>query len=74
MTEPDYKGFAQAIAESHWPGTIDFEASEIFELALEHNIIRAIPGGFDPEKHDDIEGVEPKPGDPWYEYTLERGR
>lgn len=63
-TPPDYEGFTKAVMEEwheHW----DLEASDRFELALKFNILREIPGGFDPECH--VSDFDTEPGDPWYE-------
>ena len=43
---------------------------ELFDTALKFNLIREIPGGYDPENHIDAEGIGPDPGDPWYEYNF----
>lgn len=63
---PDYKGFTQAIMEG-WQDHGDVDAFTKFELACRHNILREIPGGYNPEQHDDAVGVCPEMGDPWYE-------
>lgn len=63
---PDWKGFSLAIMED-WPEHGDIEASAKFELAVKHRILREIPGGYDPENHTDHAGVNPEPGEPWFE-------
>lgn len=65
MTKPDWEGFGKAIMEE-WGAHCDIEASEKFELALKFNVLREIPGGFDPEKHVDAFGCGER-GCPWYE-------
>jgi len=66
-TQPNWEGFARAIV-NEWP-VRDIDGAELFEAALKFNLIRPIPGGFDPEEHNDNEGIYPDPGDPWYEYN-----
>ena len=66
---PDWKRFGQALVED-WP-TGDIDGSFLFDMCLKYNVIRKIPGGFDPDQHIDAEGICPDPGDPWYEYVPE---
>lgn len=65
----DWKRFGQALVED-WP-TGDIDGSFLFDMCLKYNVIREIPGGFDPDQHIDAEGICPEPGDPWYEYVPE---
>ena len=63
--EPDYKGFVEAIMDD-WAAHGDIDAEEKFDLAVKFNILRAVPGGYDPEKHSS-EWYGAERGDPWYE-------
>lgn len=63
---PDWKGFSLAIMEE-WQDHGDIEASTKFDLAVRHRILRRIPGGYNPEEHEDAQGICPEPGDPWFE-------
>ena len=65
MPAPDWEGFGRAIMEE-WGSHTDLEASDRFELALKFNILREVPGGFNPEIHVDSY-YDAEPGDPWYE-------
>lgn len=64
---PDYRGFARAITNEGWPAYTDIEASTLFDLCKEFDLVREIPGGFDPEQHND-DGMGIEKGDPWYEF------
>jgi hypothetical protein len=44
---------------------LDLDASEVFDRALELGLLVPIPGGYDPEQHEDEYGGT-QPGDPWY--------
>jgi hypothetical protein len=68
--KPDWEGFGRAMVEFEWPAMRDIEASELFDLAVEFNLVRPIEGGYDPEEHIDAEGIAPEKGDPWYEYNF----
>ena len=65
---PDWEGFCRDLLE-HWP-VGDVGGAELFEAALRNNLLREIPGGYDPENHIDAEGICPERGDPWYEYNF----
>lgn len=67
-TKPDWEAFGKAVMEN-WQYHCDVDAAEKFEFAVKHNILREIPGGFDPKKHDDDVGCAEK-GDPWYELNI----
>lgn len=68
---PDWEGFGRSIMDYGWPGEIpEIEGSDIFDLAEAHNLIREIPGGFNPDIHHDDVGVGPEPGDEWYEFNF----
>jgi hypothetical protein len=59
-----------AVCAEAWPhGGID--GFELQEMLLENGVIRAVPGGYDPETCTDGAGVGPEPGDPWFEMTPE---
>lgn len=64
--KPDFEGFTKAIMED-WQEHCDIDAADKFEWALKFNILRKIPGGFDPKQHEDVYFGEAEPGDPWYE-------
>lgn len=50
-----------------WQEHCDIDGADKFELALRFNVLREIPGGYDPEQHEpDLYG-DAEPGDPWYE-------
>lgn len=68
--EPNFQGFADAIME-HWPMS-DVDGADLQELAVKFGIIAPIPGGFDPEEHDDEVGYGAEPGDPWFQFTYGR--
>lgn len=65
---PNWEGFARDLME-HWP-VRDVDGSELFDAALRNGLIQEIPGGYDPERHIDAEGICPEAGDPWYEYAF----
>ena len=67
---PDWEGFGRAMVEFEWPANRYVEGSELFDLAVEFDLIRSIKGGYDPEEHIDAEGIEPEVGAPWYEYNF----
>lgn len=62
--EPDWKGFGLAMMRG-WGEHCDIDACDRFELAVKFNILVEIPGGFNPEVHDDLWG-DAERGDPWY--------
>lgn len=66
--KPNWEAFGKAIMEN-WQYHCDVDAADKFDLAVEYNILREIPGGFDPETHDDELGDAEK-GDPWYELNV----
>lgn len=59
----DYKGFAHAIMEA-WP-TGGVDGGDLQEIAVEFGLLTGVPGGFDPEKHEDAECCAER-GDPWF--------
>lgn len=65
---PNWEGFGRALLED-WP-TGDIEGSFLFDMALKYALIREIPGGYDPDQHEDVWGIYPEPGDAWYEYAF----
>lgn len=65
---PDWEGFGRAMVED-WP-TGDIEGSFLFDMALKYGLIKEIPGGYDPDQHEDVYGISPEDGDPWYEYSF----
>lgn len=71
----DLEGFGDAIAQlCGWPeDNTDLEFSEIFDTMKQYNLVREIPGGFNPEIHECPYGCSEE-GDPWYEwnYVLRR--
>lgn len=54
---PDWEGFGRSIMKE-WAEHWDIEASDKFELAVKHGLLRKIEGGYNPEVHE---------GDNWYE-------
>ena len=52
---------------AHWPCFGDIDGADLFDMAVESGVLKEIPGGFNPEIHDDSEGVGAEPGDEWYE-------
>jgi len=69
MNKPDWEGFGMEVVTYGWP-TNDIDGSELFALALMHNLIKPIEGGYNSEEHFDTEGICPEEGDPWYEYNF----
>lgn len=65
---PNWEGFGRDLLES-WP-VRDVDGSELFDAALRNGLIQEIPGGYDPDRHIDAEGICPEKGDPWYEYAF----
>jgi hypothetical protein len=68
MTKPDWEGFGRDLLDS-WP-VGDIDGDDLFDLALKHRLVVSIPGGFNPEIHEDYEGIGPDPGDPWFKYNF----
>ena len=64
---PDWEGFGRRLMEEGWP-VYDIDGGTVFEAAKMFGLIRVIPGGFDPEKHEDTEGLDPEPGEEWYDW------
>lgn len=62
--EPNYEGFSRAIMKN-WQEHGDIDASEKFDFAVKYNLLIEIPGGFNPEIHQDFYGAA-EPGDPWF--------
>ena len=50
-----------------WPEIGDVDEFMVQEMAVKTGVLREIPGGYDPEQHYDSVGVDPEPGDPWFE-------
>jgi len=67
---PDWESFGRMVmAEVGWP--VDcIEGSTLFEISLRCHLIKPVEGGFDPDQHDDDEGICPEPGDPRYEWNF----
>lgn len=63
---PDWEGFGRE-ALDEWPEPYDLEAPQIFDLAVKHRLLVAVPGGFNPEEHTNGEDFGAEPGDPWFE-------
>lgn len=63
--KPDWESFGKKLLKD-FPELWDIEAHEIFNLAVEHKLVMPIEGGFNPEVHEDTEGVGAEIGDPWY--------
>jgi hypothetical protein len=61
---PDWEAFGKAIMR-HWPegGPDGFELQDV---ALEHNVIIPVPGGYDPEVHGD-DPYDAEPGDEYFQ-------
>ena len=65
--QPDWEGFGRELCRD-WP-TGDVDGAELFDLSKKYRLIKEIPGGFDPDQHDDdCWGCEK--GDPWYEWNF----
>lgn len=66
---PDYAGFTKAVMKdwNKWEG---LDAEELFDLAMKHNVLRKVPGGYNPALHGEAECGE-EPGDDWYEPNWE---
>ena len=62
--KPDWESFGKAIM-SNWPHG-DVDGCELQDLAEQFNVIVPCEGGFDPNKHMDIDCVCPEKGDPWF--------
>lgn len=65
MPDPKFEAFAKEVM-AHWPGDGP-DGFELQDLAVKHNMIAEIPGGYDPDTHFDAYGVEPEKGDQWFE-------
>lgn len=65
--KPDFRGFTEAIME-FWPMG-DVDGGDLQEIAIRCGIIAPVPGGFDPEEHEDEVGYGAEPGDPWFQFT-----
>jgi hypothetical protein len=68
---PNWEAFGRDVL-GEWPGLYDLEASEIFDLAVKHGLVKEVAGGFDPERHVDFYAVDLQKGDPFYEYTFQQ--
>lgn len=66
-TGPDWEGFAKAIT-GDWPDD-DVDGADVFQCAVKHRLIIEVPGGFDPDKHDDDHGIGLLPGDPFFQWN-----
>lgn len=56
---PDWEGFARAVMEN-WFDYADLDGSDRFDLGRQFNLLREIPGGYDPEEHvDELGNLEP---------------
>ena len=62
-TKPDWIAFGKDIME-FWPEG-DVECGDLQELAVKPRLLVKVPGGFDPEIHEDFYGCA-EPGDPWF--------
>jgi hypothetical protein len=66
---PDWEAFGREVMDA-WPeGGID--GFDLQDLAEKHGIILSVPGGFDPDKHND-DGYGLESGDPWFERNYRR--
>lgn len=50
-----------------WPELGDIDGFGLQDMAEAAGVLVAVPGGFDPEHHEDTIGVDVEPGDPWFE-------
>lgn len=73
MAEPDFEGFARAVMGG-WPDAMSLDDVEVWDLAVKYRLLREIPGGFDPEKHDDSYGLGLEVGDPFYELNYNKDK
>jgi hypothetical protein len=55
--------FARGVLATLWEG-YDLDCCDIQDMAEEHGLIKCVP--YDPDKHTDVLGVGPSPGDDWY--------
>jgi hypothetical protein len=62
-TEIDWEAFGRAVMEN-WPYG-DVDGGDLQDLAEQHGLIRRVPGGFDPDVHEDELGMA-DPGDSWF--------
>lgn len=72
IPEPDWEGFGRKVIKATFT-YLDVEGDFLQELALKHNLIFLVPGGFNPLVDYDPEGICEE-GDPWYicNYSSER--
>ena len=50
----------------NWPDYGDIDGWELQDMAVKAGVLTEVEGGFDPEVHDDTQGVFPEPGDQWF--------
>lgn len=62
--KPDWEGFGRAVMED-WPECLPDDLT-LQDLAEDFGLIRKVPGGYDPAKHDGPHWVVPEPGDDWF--------
>lgn len=65
-TPPDWEAFGRAVMKN-WPEQ-GIDGFEIHDLAEKHAILRKVPGGYDPEKHAEVDDAYYlEPGDDLFE-------
>ena len=65
MIKPDFEAFARELMRG-WPDDGGIDGFNLQDMAEKHGLLRAVPGGFDPDVHDDM-GWGLEPGDRWFE-------
>lgn len=69
---PDWEGFGRAVM-ADWPEGGDIDGFTLQDMAVEHGLLREVPGGFNPEEHIDVTCCA-EPGDVWFEVTFPSNR
>lgn len=69
---PDWEGFGRAVM-ADWPECGDIDGFTLQDMAVEHGLLREVPGGFNPEEHIDVTCCA-EPGDVWFEVTFPSNR
>lgn len=60
-----YARLGAAVME-FWPEAADIDIGDLQDMAIKAGVLKAVPGGFDPEEHEDTCGYGAEPGDEWF--------
>ena len=60
--KPNWEKFGRLVIDKLFEGYMEIDCADVQEFGLKCGILHSVPGGFDPDLHDDRTGIL-EPGD-----------